>query len=160
VPDELAKGFGFVQSKPASALSPVLVTPQALGARWQDGKLVGTLNIDVNGQPFGRVETHTDMTFDFGTLIAHLAKTRAIGAGSIIGSGTVSNRGADGGPGKPCAAGGRGYACIAEQRMVESIATGTPATEWLSPGDVVRIEMLDEKHHAIFGTIEQQVVAG
>ena len=159
IPDELAKGFGFVQSKPASALSPVLVTPAALGARWQDGKLIGTLSIDLNGQPFGRVETHTDMTFDFGTLIAHLAKTRHIGAGSIIGSGTVSNRDASGGPGQPVAQGGRGYACIAEQRMVETITSGAPATPWLGPGDVVRIEMLDEKHHSLFGAIEQQVTA-
>ncbi|WP_310473924.1 fumarylacetoacetate hydrolase family protein [Sandarakinorhabdus sp.] len=159
IPDELAKGFGFVQSKPASALSPVLVTPQALGERWQDGKLMGTLSVDLNGQSFGRIETHTDMTFDFGTLIAHLAKTRAIGAGSIIGSGTVSNRDSDGGPGKPVAQGGRGYACIAEQRMVETILAGAPATPWLSPGDVVRIEMLDEHNHSIFGAIEQMVVA-
>jgi fumarylacetoacetate (FAA) hydrolase len=159
IPDELAKGFGFIQSKPASALSPVLVTPAALGERWQDGKLIGTLNVDLNGQPFGRVETHIDMTFDFGTLIAHLAKTRAIGAGSIIGSGTVSNRDADGGPSKPCAYGGHGYACIAEQRMTETILSGSPATPWLSPGDVVRIEMLDEQHRSIFGAIEQAVVA-
>ncbi|MEI6417795.1 MAG: fumarylacetoacetate hydrolase family protein [Sphingomonadales bacterium] len=159
IPDELAKGFGFVQSKPASTLSPVLVTLDALGDRWQDGKLHGTLAIDLNGQAFGRVETHTDMTFDFGTLIAHLAKTRNITAGSIIGSGTVSNRDADGGPGRPCAAGGRGYACIAEQRMVETILAGAPATAWLSPGDVVRIEMLDDRHHSIFGAIEQAVVA-
>jgi fumarylacetoacetate (FAA) hydrolase len=158
IPDELAKGFGFVQSKPASALSPTLVTPAALGDRWQDGKLIGTLSIDLNGQPFGRVETHVDMTFDFGTLIAHLAKTRNIGAGSIIGSGTVSNRDAGGGPGQPASAGGRGYACIAEQRMVETIQSGSPATPWLAPGDVVRIEMLDDHHHSIFGAIEQTVV--
>jgi fumarylacetoacetate (FAA) hydrolase len=159
IPDELAKGFGFVQSKPASALSPVLVTPAALGERWQDGKLIGTLNVDLNGQPFGRVETHIDMTFDFGTLIAHLAKTRTIGAGSIIGSGTVSNRDAGGGPGKPVRDGGRGYACIAEQRMVETILSGAPATPWLSPGDVVRIDLHDDRHHSIFGTIEQTVTA-
>ena len=157
IPDELAKGFGFVQSKPASALSPVLITPAALGDRWQDGKLHGTLCIDLNGQPFGRVETHTDMTFDFGTLIAHLAKTRHIGAGSIIGSGTVSNRDADGGPGKPVASGGRGYACIAEQRMVETITGGAAITPFLKPGDVVRIEMLDDRNHSIFGAIEQNV---
>ena len=158
IPDELAKGFGFVQSKPASTLSPVLVTPAALGARWQDGKLHGVLAIDINGQPFGRVETHTDMTFDFGTLIAHLAKTRSIGAGSIIGSGTVSNRDAAGGPGQPIARGGRGYACIAEQRMVETIEGGAPATAFLKPGDSVRIEMLDERNHSIFGAIEQSVI--
>jgi fumarylacetoacetate (FAA) hydrolase len=159
IPDELAKGFGFVQSKPASALSPVFVTPSALGDRWQDGKLHGVLSIDLNGQPFGRVETATDMTFDFGTLIAHLAKTRSIGAGSIIGSGTVSNRDAQGGPGQPVAKGGRGYACIAEQRMVETIEGGAPVTPFLAPGDVVRIEMLDDRHHSIFGAIEQTVIA-
>jgi fumarylacetoacetate (FAA) hydrolase len=157
IPDELAKGFGFVQSKPASALSPALVTPAALGDRWQDGKLHGTLCVDLNGQPFGRVETHTDMTFDFGTLIAHLAKTRHIGAGSIIGSGTVSNRDADGGPGKPVASGGRGYACIAEQRMIETITGGEAITPFLKPGDTVRIEMLDDRNHSIFGAIEQSV---
>ncbi len=157
IPDELAKGFGFVQSKPASALSPVLVTPDALGDRWQGGKLHGVLNVDLNGAPFGRAEAGEDMTFDFGTLIAHLAKTRSIGAGSIIGSGTVSNRGADGGPGTPVAAGGRGYSCIAEVRMVETILEGAPKTPWLAPGDVVRIEMLDERHHSIFGAIEQSV---
>ncbi len=160
IPDELAKGFGFVQSKPASALSPVFVTPDALGDRWQDGRLHGVLHVDLNGQPFGRAESHSDMTFDFGTLIAHLAKTRSLVAGSIIGSGTVSTRDADGGPGRPCAAGGRGYSCIAEVRMVETIASGAPATPWLAPGDVVRIEMLDERHHSIFGAIEQMVRAG
>jgi fumarylacetoacetate (FAA) hydrolase len=157
IPDELAKGFGFVQSKPASALSPVLVTPDALGDRWRDGKLHGVLSVDLNGQPFGRADAGTDMTFDFGTLIAHLAKTRSIGAGSLIGSGTVSNRGADGGPGQPIAKGGLGYCCIAEVRMVETIETGAPATPFLAPGDVVRIEMLDDRHHSIFGAIEQTV---
>ena len=101
IPAELAKGFGFFQSKPASALSPVFVTPDALGERWRDGKLHGALKVDLNGQPFGRADAGEDMTFDFGTLIAHAAKTRNLGAGTIIGSGTVSNRDADGGPGKP-----------------------------------------------------------
>lgn len=159
IPAELAKGFGFVQSKPASALSPVLVTPDALGDRWQDGRLHGVLHIDLNGQPFGRPDAGQDMTFDFGTLIAHLAKTRSIIAGSIIGSGTVSNRGPDGGPGQTIAAGGRGYACLAEQRMVETIAGGAPVTPFLEPGDTVRIEMPDERHHSIFGAIEQTVAA-
>ncbi len=154
---ELAKGFGFVQSKPASALSPVLVTPDALGDRWRDGKLHGVLSVDLNGQPFGRADAGEDMTFDFGTLIAHLAKTRDIGAGSIIGSGTVSNRGPDGGPGKPVAAGGRGYSCIAEVRVVEQILSGAAVTPFMAPGDTVRIEMLDERHHSIFGAIEQMV---
>ena len=157
IPAELAKGFGFVQSKPASALSPVLVTPDALGGRWRDGKLHGALNVDLNGKPFGRADAGVDMTFDFGTLIAHLAKTRSLGAGSIIGSGTVSNRDADGGPGKPVSEGGLGYSCIAEVRTVETLLHGKPETGFLKPGDVVRIEMLDEKHHPIFGTIEQTV---
>lgn len=159
IPAELAKGFGFVQSKPASALSPVFVTPDALGDRWQDGKLHGTLSVDLNGVPFGRADAGVDMTFDFGTLIAHLAKTRALGAGSILGSGTVSNRDADGGPGRPVAEGGLGYSCIAEVRTVETILRGQPVTPFLKPGDIVRIEMLDGKHHSIFGTIEQVVEA-
>ena len=159
IPAELAKGFGFVQSKPASALAPVFVTPDTLGSRWQDGKLHGTLNVDLNGQPFGRADAGVDMTFDFATLIAHLAKTRAIAAGSIIGSGTVSNRGSDGGPGQPVAAGGRGYSCIAERRMIEVIDTGHPKTPFLAPGDVVRIEMLDDSNRSIFGAIEQTVTA-
>ena len=158
IPDELAKGFGFVQSKPASALSPVFVTPDALGDRWRDGKLHGTLNVDLNGQPFGRADAGVDMTFDFGVLISHLAKTRSIASGSVIGSGTVSNRGADGGPGQPVSAGGAGYSCVAEVRMIETIASGVPTTPFLNPGDTVRIEMLDAKNHSIFGAIEQTVV--
>ena len=157
IPGELAKGFGFVQSKPASALSPVFVTPHALGDRWKDGKLHGELTVTLNGQPFGKADAGVDMTFDFGTLIAHLAKTRTLVAGSIIGSGTVSNRDADGGPGKPVSDGGLGYSCIAEVRTVETILRGKAETPFLKHGDTVRIEMLDEKHHSIFGTIEQVV---
>ena len=157
IPGELAKGFGFVQSKPASALSPVFVTPDALGDRFKDGKLHGVLSVDINGQPFGRADAGVDMTFDFGTLIAHLAKTRALCAGTIIGSGTVSNKDADGGPGRPVSEGGLGYSCIAEVRMVETIQKGAAQTGFLKHGDVVRIEMLDDKHHSIFGTIEQTV---
>ena len=159
IPGELAKGFGFFQSKPASSFSPVFVTPDALGGRWADGKLTGALEVEVNGLPFGRAEASEDMTFDFGTLIAHAAKTRKLGAGTIIGSGTVSNRGADGGPGKPVAAGGLGYSCIAELRMVETILRGKPETDFLKAGDRVAITMRDERHHPIFGTIDQQVVA-
>jgi len=159
IPGELAKGFGFVQSKPASALSPVFVTPDSLGDRWKDGKLHGPLLVQVKGQDFGKADAGVDMTFCFGTLISHLAKTRALVAGSIIGSGTVSNKDADGGPGKPVAEGGKGYSCIAEVRMVETIQTGGPKTPFLKAGDTVRIEMLDEKHHSIFGTIEQTVAA-
>lgn len=157
IPDELAKGFGFVQSKPASALSPVFVTPDELGAAWAGGKLSGALKVDVNGKPFGRADAGVDMTFDFGVLIAHLAKTRSIIAGSIIGSGTVSNRDAAGGPGKPVAEGGLGYSCIAEPRMIETIAGGAPATGFLKHGDSVRIWMDDASGHPIFGTIEQTV---
>jgi len=159
IPAELAKGFGFLQSKPASALSPVLVTPDELGDRWRDGKLHGPLKVDLNGNPFGRADAGEDMTFDFGTLIAHLAKTRNVGAGSIVGSGTVSNRDADGGPGKPIARGGKGYSCLAEVRTVETILDGQASTPFLKAGDTVRIWMEDEQGHRIFGTIEQEVVA-
>jgi fumarylacetoacetate (FAA) hydrolase len=157
IPAELAKGFGFLQSKPASALSPVFVTPDELGDSWRDGKLHGSLKVDLNGQPFGRADAGEDMTFDFGTLVAHLAKTRNLGAGSIVGSGTVSNRDPGGGPGKPIADGGLGYSCIAEVRTVETILEGKPATPFLKRGDTVRIWMDDETGHPIFGTIEQTV---
>lgn len=157
IPGELAKGFGFVQSKPASHFSPVFVTPATLGEAWGHGKLARTLTIDVNGQPFGRVEAGEECTFDFGVLIAHLAKTRKLVAGSIIGSGTVSNRDPDGSPGRPVSQGGRGYACIAEQRMVETIASGAPETPFLKWGDTVRIEMRDAKGKSIFGAIDQTV---
>jgi fumarylacetoacetate (FAA) hydrolase len=159
IPAELAKGFGFVQSKPASALSPVLVTPDKLGDAWNDGKLHGVLKVDLNGQPFGRADAGVDMTFDFGTLIAHLAKTRNLAAGSIIGSGTVSNRGEDGGPGQPVDRGGRGYSCLAEVRTVETILDGKAATPFLKHGDSVRIWMEDATGHSIFGAIEQVVEA-
>ncbi len=155
IPGELAKGFGFVQSKPACAFSPVAVSPDALPG-WKDGKLHGILKIDLNGQPFGRVDAGTDMTFDFGTLIAHAAKTRHLAAGTIIGSGTVSNK-LDGGPGKTVDQGGAGYACIAEQRMVETILNGAPQTPFLQPGDRVRIWMDDADGQNIFGTIDQTV---
>ena len=157
IPGELAKGFGFYQSKPASAFAPVFVTPGSLGDRWTDGKLHGALNVDLNGAAFGRADAGVDMTFDFGTLIGHLAKTRALGAGTIVGSGTVSNRDADGGPGKPVRDGGLGYSCLAELRMVETIQGGAPKTPFLAHGDTVRIWMDDAKHHPIFGVIEQTV---
>ena len=159
IPGELAKGFGFFQSKPASSFSPVFVTPDLLGDRWAGGKLKGALEVELNGEPFGRAEAGEDMTFDFGTLIAHAAKSRNLGAGTIIGSGTVSNRDSDGGPGKPVAAGGLGYSCIAEVRMVETILGGEPKTPFLKASDRVAITMRDDKHHPIFGTIDQQVVA-
>ena len=157
IPAELAKGFGFFQSKPASAMSPVFVTPDALDGRWQDGKLSGALHVDYNGQPFGRADAGEDMTFDFGTLVAHAAKTRNLVAGTVIGSGTVSNRDAGGGPGKPIAEGGLGYSCIAEIRMIETIQSGSPKTPFMKAGDIVRIWMEDEHHHPIFGVIEQVV---
>jgi fumarylacetoacetate (FAA) hydrolase len=159
IPGELAKGFGFFQSKPASSFSPVFVTPDSLGERWKDGKLHGCLEVELNGQPFGRADAGADMTFDFGTLIAHAAKTRNLGAGTIIGSGTVSNRDEGGGPGRPVAEGGLGYSCVAEVRMVETILRGKPETPFLRHGDTVAITMHDERHHPIFGTIEQKVVA-
>ena len=159
IPAELAKGFGFVQSKPASALSPVLVTPDSLGDAWADGRLSGVLRVDLNGEPFGRPDAGVDMTFDFGTLVAHLAKTRNLGAGTIIGSGTVSNRDSDGGPGRPVGRGGLGYSCLAELRTVETILDGKPATPFLKAGDRVRIWMEDASGHSIFGAIEQELVA-
>ncbi|MBN9456558.1 MAG: fumarylacetoacetate hydrolase family protein [Bosea sp.] len=158
IPSELAKGFGFVQSKPSSAFSPVAVTPDELGSAWRDGRLHHPLLAQLNGAPFGRPEAGADMTFDFGTLIAHAAATRRLSAGTIIGSGTVSNRDADGGPGKPVAEGGLGYVCIAEQRMVETLRHGEPKTPFLRFGDTVRIEMKDAAGHSIFGAIEQEVL--
>lgn len=158
IPNELAKGFGFLQSKPSSAFSPVAVTPDALGPAWTDGKLHLPLLTQINGRPFGRPQAGVDMTFDFGVLIAHAAKTRPLVAGTIVGSGTVSNRDADGGPGRPVAEGGLGYACIAEQRMVETILGGAPKTPFLRFGDSVRIEMKDAAGHSIFGAIEQEIL--
>jgi fumarylacetoacetate (FAA) hydrolase len=160
IPDELGKGFGFVQSKPHSALSPVFATPGALGEAWRGGKLHRPLRVDLNGAPLGRAEAGEDMTFDFGVLIAHLAKTRPLGAGSIVGSGTVSNRDADGGPGRPVSEGGRGYSCIAELRTGETIHAGGPRTSFLRPGDRVRIEMVDEHGQSLFGAIDQVVAPG
>ncbi|MBY6242114.1 fumarylacetoacetate hydrolase family protein [Methylosinus sp. Sm6] len=156
---ELAKGFGFFQSKPASAFSPVAVTPDELGAAWRGGKLALPLLSFVNDAPLGRPDAGCDMTFDFGALIAHAARTRALAAGTIIGSGTVSNRAADGGPGRPIADGGLGYSCIAEQRVVETLRGGAPRTPFLKPGDRVRIEMRDGRGQSIFGAIEQVVAA-
>ncbi|MBO6758696.1 MAG: fumarylacetoacetate hydrolase family protein [Roseibium sp.] len=156
IPAELGKGFGFFQSKPSSAFSPVAVTPDSLGAAWDGGKLHLPLRVDLNGAPFGRAEAGVDMTFDFGELIAHAAKTRPLGAGTIIGSGTVSNK-LDGGAGKPVSDGGVGYSCIAEIRMIETIETGHAKTPFLKFGDTVRIEMLDGEGHSIFGAIEQAV---
>jgi fumarylacetoacetate (FAA) hydrolase len=158
IPGELAKGFGFLQGKGQTAFAPVAATPDELGSAWDGAKLSGPLLSAVNGQPFGRPDAGVDMTFDFPTLIAHAAKTRPLLNGVIVGSGTVSNRDADGGPGKPIDEGGVGYSCIAEIRSVETIQTGAPKTPFLGYGDRVRIEMNDMEGRSIFGVIEQEVV--
>ncbi|RYF90944.1 MAG: FAA hydrolase family protein [Caulobacteraceae bacterium] len=157
IPGELSKSFGFFQSKPASAFSPVAVTPDALGEAWKYGKLHGRMDVELNGKAFGEADAGVDMTFDFGTLIAHAAKTRKLAAGTVIGSGTVSNRDASGGPGKPIGDGGHGYSCIAEVRTVETLLNGEAKTPFLKHGDTVRIEMRDGRRHSIFGAIEQTV---
>jgi fumarylacetoacetate (FAA) hydrolase len=157
IPGELAKGFGFFQSKPASSFSPVAVTPDELGEAWQGGRVHLPLTVHLNGEKFGEPEAGPDMIFSFPELVAHAAKTRHLGAGAIIGSGTVSNPGKNGGPGKPIADGGVGYSCLAEVRMVEKIAHGEITTPFLGFGDRVRIEMFDRKGNTIFGAIDQQV---
>ncbi len=158
IPGELAKGFGFFQSKPASAFSPVAVTPDELGDAWKDSVIHLPLMVDYNGEAFGRANAGVDATFSLADLVAHAAKTRELSAGTIIGSGTVSNQGPDGDPGKPVSEGGLGYSCIAEIRMIETIANGEASTRFMKPGDTVRIEMKDADGHSIFGAIEQKVV--
>jgi len=157
IPGELGKGFGFFQSKPSSAFSPVAVTPDELGAAWRDNKVHLPLLSTLNDELFGKPEAGTDMTFDFGQLIAHAAKSRPLGAGTIIGSGTVSNK-LDGGPGKPIATGGVGYSCIAEQRTIETIENGSPDTSFMQFGDRIRIEMRNAEDESIFGLIDQTIV--
>jgi fumarylacetoacetate (FAA) hydrolase len=156
IPAELAKGFGFFQSKPASSFSPVAVTTDELGEAWRDGKVHLPLVTHLNGVLFGQPEAGVDMTFGFGDLLAHVAKTRSLVAGSIVGSGTVSNK-ENGGPGRPAAKGGLGYSCLAEQRTVETILHGAPTTPFLRYGDRVRIEMRDRAGRSIFGAIDQQI---
>jgi fumarylacetoacetate (FAA) hydrolase len=156
IPAELAKGFGFFQSKPSSAFSPVAVTPDELGDAWDGGKVHLPLLVELNGKPFGKANAGIDMTFDFPTIVAHAAKTRPLQAGAVIGSGTVSNK-LEGGPGKPVAEGGAGYSCIAEMRTIETIEKGAPRTPFMKFGDTVRIEMKDKAGHSIFGAIEQKV---
>jgi fumarylacetoacetate (FAA) hydrolase len=156
IPGELAKGFGFFQSKPSSAFSPVCVTPDMLGDAWQNGKLHLPLISHLNGEKFGEPQAGVDMTFDFAQLIAHAAKTRPLCAGTIIGSGTVSNK-LDDGPGKPVKEGGVGYSCIAETRMIETIQDGKPSTPFMRFGDNVVIEMFDSAGMSIFGQIAQTV---
>lgn len=145
--NELAKGFGFYNSKPASSFSPVAVTVDELGEAWQDGKVHLPLVSTLNNKEFGRPNAGVDMTFNFPRLIAHAAQTRELSAGSIIGSGTVSNIDRS-----------SGSSCIAEKRMLETINTGKPTTSFMQADDVIRIEMFDKHNHSIFGAIEQKVV--
>ncbi|MCP5091201.1 MAG: fumarylacetoacetate hydrolase family protein [Gammaproteobacteria bacterium] len=156
IPGELAKGFGFFQSKPSSAFSPVAVTPDELGDAWRDAKVHLPLLSSLNDKAFGKPDAGIDMTFDFGQLVAHAAKSRPLGAGALIGSGTVSNK-LDDGPGKPIDAGGVGYSCIAEVRTIETINDGKPSTSFMKFGDRIRIEMNDASGQSIFGTIDQRV---
>ena len=156
IPAELAKGFGFFQSKPASAFSPVAVTPDELGEAWKDAKVHLPLVVHLNEQLFGKPNAGVDMTFDFGQLVAHVAKTRTLCAGSIVGSGTVSNKQGDLW-GSSIANGGVGYCCLAEVRTYETIEQGKPATPFMKHGDRVRIEMFDGQGQSIFGQIENEV---
>ena len=158
IPGELDKGFGFFQSKPASAFSPVAITPDELGDAWDGGRVHLPLLAFVNGAPFGRPNAGVDMVFDFCDLIAHASRTRNLCAGTIIGSGTVSNR-QDLEQGTSIADGGVGYTCIAEIRTIETIRSGTPVTAFLRYGDSVRVEMRDDRGQSIFGSISQRVVA-
>jgi fumarylacetoacetate (FAA) hydrolase len=146
IPAELAKGFGFYQSKPSTAFSPVAVTPDELGQAFAGGKFQLALRTSLNGRLFGEPHCGVDMTFDYHQLIEHVTKTRRLGAGTIIGSGTISNYDRS-----------KGSSCIAEKRMLETIEGGKPATSFLKFGDVVRIEMLDAEGRSIFGAIEQKV---
>ena len=155
IPDELAKGFGFFQGKPAAAFSPVAVTPDELGDAWQDGRVHLTLQTTWNGRKVGLCDAGPDMRFSFGDLIAHAAKTRRLSAGTIVGSGTVSNPGVEKDGGRrewP-----RGYSCIAEKRAMEQLQDGAAKTGYLQPGDTVRIEMKGRDGQSVFGAIEQVV---
>lgn len=156
IPGELAKGFGFFQSKPSSAFSPCAVTPDELGEAWKGGAVNLPLIVNYNGAPFGRANAGVDLTFNFPKLIAHAAKSRPLCAGTIIGSGTVSNK-LDGGPGKPVSEGGAGYSCIAEIRMIETIYDGAAKTPFMKFGDTVEIKMKDANGRSIFGSISQKV---
>lgn len=148
IPAELAKGFGFMQSKPSSSFSPVAITPDELGESWNGKKLYLQLTTYLNDVLFGEPETAVDMTFDFPTLVAHAAKTRNLSAGTIIGSGTISNYDRS-----------KGSSCIAEKRMLEKIANDSITTDFLKAGDRVKIEMLDAQGTSLFGQINQKVVA-
>jgi fumarylacetoacetate (FAA) hydrolase len=155
IPNELGKGFGFLQSKPATAFSPVAVTPDELGDAWQGGRVHLTLQSTWNGRKVGMCEAGPEMTFHFGQLIAHICKTRNVRAGSIVGSGTVSNKSVDvnGKPEWP-----KGYSCIAEKRAIETILDGKPSTEFMKFGDTIRIEMKGKDGESLFGAIEQEIV--
>jgi len=155
IPNELAKGFGFFQSKPATAFSPVAITPDELGDAWQGGRVHLTLQSTWNGRKVGMCEAGPEMTFHFGQLIAHICKTRNVRAGSIVGSGTVSNKSIDvnGQPEWP-----KGYSCIAEKRAIETILDGKPSTEFMKFGDTIRIEMKGRNGESLFGEIEQEIV--
>ncbi len=157
IPGELAKGFGFFQSKPSSAFSPVCVTPDELNDHWADFKVHFPLISHLNKTLFGRPNAGVDMTFDFAQLVAHACKTRPLGAGTVIGSGTVSNK-LEGGPGKAVSEGGAGYSCIAEVRMIETIQQGAPKTPFMQYGDHIRIEMFDAAGDSIFGGIDQTLI--
>lgn len=157
IPGELAKGFGFFQSKPPTAFAPVAVTPDELGDAWDGRKVHLPLVSYLNGEKFGEPDCEVDMTFDFAQLVAHLAKTRPLTNGTIVGSGTISNK-MDDGPGKPVSEGGKGYSCIAEIRMIETIYDGAPKTPFMTPGDTIRIEMTGKDGQSIFGAIDQKVV--
>jgi fumarylacetoacetate (FAA) hydrolase len=147
IPGELAKGFGFYQSKPSTAFSPVAVTPDELGDAYTDGTFHLPLTTHLNGELFGEPDCGTDMTFNFNQLVAHVTRTRRLGAGAIIGSGTISNYDRS-----------KGSSCIAEKRMLETIEDGKPGTPFMSFGDTVRIEMLDRDGNSIFGAIDQKVI--
>ncbi|MGA9575021.1 MAG: fumarylacetoacetate hydrolase family protein [Lysobacterales bacterium] len=147
IPAELAKGFGFLQSKPRSTLSPVFVTPDELGDRWQDSKLSLALHSTLNGEFFGEPDAGVDMQFNFARLVAHAARTRPLTAGTIVGSGTIANEDT-----------GKGASCLAEIRMLEIIADGKPSTPFMKFGDTIRIEMFDLNGDSIFGAIEQKIV--
>jgi fumarylacetoacetate (FAA) hydrolase len=156
IPAELAKGFGFFQSKPATAFSPVAVTPDELGTAWQGGRVHLTLQSTWNGKKVGMCEAGPEMTFHFGQLVAHICKTRNVRAGSIVGSGTVSNKGleVDGRKDWP-----KGYSCIAEKRAIETILDGAPKTAFMKFGDTIRIEMKGLDGQSVFGAIDQKIAA-
>ncbi|MFM9851053.1 MAG: fumarylacetoacetate hydrolase family protein [Hyphomicrobiaceae bacterium] len=158
IPGEIAKGFGFFHGKPSSAFSPVAVTPDELGPAWRDGKVHLPLLAFVNSEALGQPDAGRDMAFSFADLIAHAAKTRRLSAGTILGSGTVSNRGEGGDPGLPVGQGGVGYTCLAEVRMLETLLHGKPRTPFLKAGDRVRIDMLDAAGQSVFGAIDQRIV--